>query len=157
MKFYPNNNKYYNFPTFDFIHKSKLPKSFFNFTILISIKQFNIKFNKNHNNKFLPFETMLDSGSACNFISNKIVEQFNINKINLPKPITLEGITGSAIIDKFVELEFQFQLKINNKLYFNTFKEKFLIINNIPTDFIIGNIFIRKYQLNFDYKKLLQT
>lgn len=152
MKFYPNNNKYYNFPTFDFIHKSKLPKSFFNFTILIPIKQFNIKFNKNNNNKFLPFETMLDSGSACNFISNKIVEQFNINKINLPKPITLEGITGSAIIDKFVELEFQFQLKINNKLYFNIFKEKFLIINNIPTDFIIGNIFIRKYQLNFDYK-----
>ena len=152
MKFNSNHNKiiHYNFPTFDSKNQSILPKTFFNFKIYIPSKINNIKIN-NSNNKII-CNSILDSGSICNFISKNFVNQYNLKTKNTKNSIIIKGISGTTIINEFVELKFKFFVKIQNKFYLLPFKEKFLVTDKIPIDILIGNTFIRKFELHYNYK-----
>ncbi len=151
MKFNSNHNEiiHYNFPTFD--SKNQLPKSFFNFKIFIPINKNNIKI-KNYNYHKIDAFSILDSGSICNFISKNLIQKFNLVPKITKNTITIKGISGTKIINKFIELVFQFYLKIQNKFYLISFKEKFLVIDNIPIDILIGNTFMKKYELHYNDK-----
>eukprot|EP00833_Pecoramyces_ruminatium_P006824 jgi/Orpsp1_1/1180856/evm.model.c7180000074882.1 len=95
---------------------------------------------------------MLDSGSFCNFITEKLVKKLNLKKYYLKNKILVKGITGSTTqIDQYVWLTFQLKILKNKKFYFKNYKEKFLITNNIPTDLLFGNRFMRKYNIHYDY------
>ena len=138
MKFNSNHNKqnkiiHYNFPTFDSNNQYQLPKSFFNFKIFIPIKLNNIQINNNNYNK-INCNSILDSGSLCNFISTNLVEKFNLKTKPTKNSITIKGISGTTKINKFTKLIFQFYIKIKNKIYLITFQEKFLVTDKIPID-----------------------
>ena len=152
MKFNSNQNKiiHYNFPTFDSKKQHQLPKSFFNFNIYIPLKINNIKIN-NSNNKII-CNSILDSGSICNFISKNFVNQFNLKTKHTKNSIIVKGISGTTIINEFIELKFQFFVKIQYKFYLLSFKEKFLVTDKIPIDILIGNTFIRKFELHYNYQ-----
>ena len=111
MKFNSNNKIiHYNFPTFDSKNQSILPKTFFNFKIYIPSKINNIKIN-NSNNKII-CNSILDSGSICNFISKNFVNQYNLKTKNTKNSIIIKGISGTTIINKFVELNFNKRLRV---------------------------------------------
>jgi len=150
MKFNSNHNKiiHYNFPSFD--SKNQLPNSFFNLKISISLNKNNIKIKNCTYHKIDAF-SILDSGSICNFISKNLIQKLNLVPKNTKNSITIKGISGTIIINEFIELFFQFYIKIQNKFYLISFKEKFLIIDNIPIDILLGNTFMKKYELHYNY------
>jgi len=83
---------------------------------------------------------MLDSGSFCNFITEKFVNKLKFNVQKTKNKILVKGISGSSTkLDQFVWLNFQIKFFKNNKFYFQDFKEKFLILNSIATDLLFGN------------------
>lgn len=147
---------HYNFPIHDSItnsNKSKLPDTFFNSTFSIPKKLNNLISTKNLSNKNdNTFTLFFDSGSYCNFISKNLVDKLKLKIHNTIKSIKIHGISGSTLINKFTFLHFQFKVCINNKPYIVTFKEKFLITSKIPTDILLGNKFLFKFQLHFNYK-----
>ena len=151
MKFKSNKIIHYNFPTIDSNQQKKLPNTFFIFKNIIPLKSNNIKINNLNNNKII-CESMFDTGSYCNFISSSLVKKLKLNCSNTINNITIKGISGSTIINKFINLNFQFLLFIKNKFYLVNFKEKFLVTDKIPTDLLIGNKFMNKYELHYNYK-----
>ena len=155
MKFNSNHNNknkiiHYNFPTFDSKNQYQLPTSFFNFKIFIPQKINNIQINNKNHNKIV-CNSILDSGSICNFISKNLVEKLNLKTKHTKNSINIKGISGTTIINKFTKIIFQFYIKIQNKLYLISFKEKFLITDKIPIDLLIGNTFMKKFQLHYNY------
>ena len=93
---------------------------------------------------------MLDSGSFCNFITEKLVNNLKLNIQKTKNKILVKDISGRTIkFDQFVWLNFQIIFFKNNKFYFQDFKEKFLISNCIPTDLLFGNQFIRKFKVYY--------
>ena len=153
MKVHSNHNKIfnYNFPTSDSITRKKLPNSFIIFKTFIPLKINNINLNDYNYNKIL-CESMLDSGSYCNFISKNLVKKLKLSPSKIVNLITIKGIGGTTNIDEFSILKFQFQLLVKNKFYLITFKEKFLITDKIPVDMLLGNQFMQKYELHYNYK-----
>ena len=96
---------------------------------------------------------MLDSGSFCNFITEKLANKLKLNIQKTKNKILVKGISGRTTkLDQFVWLNFQIKFFKNNKFYFQDFKEKFLISNCIPTDLLFGNQFIRKFKIHYNYK-----
>jgi len=96
---------------------------------------------------------MLDSGSFCNFITEKLVNKLKLNVQKTKNKILVKGISGRTTkLGQFVLLNFQIKFFKNNKFYFQDFKEKFLISNCIPTDLLFGNQFIRKFKIHHNYK-----
>eukprot|EP00833_Pecoramyces_ruminatium_P012029 jgi/Orpsp1_1/1186061/evm.model.c7180000096696.1 len=78
-----------------------------------------------------------DSGSYCNFITEKLVQNLNLKRQKLKNKILVKGISGTTTqIDQYVCLHFQLKIFKNNKSYFKNFKEKFLITNCIPTELL---------------------
>jgi len=49
-------------------------------------------------------------------------------------------------------LKFQLRISIDNKFYIATFKDGFLFTDKIPTDILLGNKFMNKYEVHFNYK-----
>ncbi len=80
-----------------------------------------------------------------------------LKKLNLiPKPLVnkvlIKGISGSTTtVDHFIKLKFQLKLKINKNFHFINFIDKFLITDNIPIDILIGNQFMKKYKIHYNY------
>ena len=93
----------------------------------------------------LTSESMLDSGSFYNLITEKLVNKLKLN-IKKNKKINSQ----STVYDQFVWLNFQIKFFKNNKFYFQDFKENFLISNCIPTDLLFGNQFIRKFKVHYN-------
>ncbi|KAG4107144.1 hypothetical protein H8356DRAFT_1359694 [Neocallimastix lanati (nom. inval.)] len=50
-----------------------------------------------------------------------------------------------------LKLYFQTKISINNSIYLITFKEKFLVTDQIPTALFLGNKFMKKYKLHYNY------
>ena len=141
---------HYNFPVLDSTKIPKLPNTFFTLKTFIPLKLNNIK--NNFNNKFTKYSTILDSGSYCNFISKDLVSKLNLQKHKAINSIEIKGISGSAFIKEIVVLKFQLRISINNKFYIATFKDGFLVTDKIPTDILLGNKFMNKYEIQFNYK-----
>ena len=142
----------YNFPNFDVISSGKLPTSFFIFTTYFPTKSKNKNdVNKNQNNK-ITCESMLDCGSLCNFINNKLIKKLNVTPKPLSNKIIIKGISGATTtINQYINLKFQLKLKLNNNFHFVYFEEKFLITDNIPIELLIGNKFMQKYKIHYNY------
>ena len=97
---------------------------------------------------------MLDCGSYCNFISTKLVNKLNLKIYNLKTTINVKGISGiTTSIKKYVKLNFQIKLLLNNKFHFTKFNDKFLITDSIPIDLLFGNLFMTKYKIHYSYDK----
>ncbi len=97
---------------------------------------------------------MLDCGSYCNFISNKLVDKLNLKIQTTKTQIKIKGISGiTTTLNQYVKLNFILKLLINNKFYFIKFSEKFLVTNAIPTDLLLGNLFMTKYKIHYSYEK----
>ena len=135
----------------------------YNFPTKIDSKNYNINsstfiilkcYISNNTNKIKneEFNALLDSGSYCNFISTNLVNKLNLITHQTLHPIQIKGISGATTINHFVYLKFQSKICINNSFHIITFKEKFLVTNNIPVDLLLGNQFMKKYQLQFNYK-----
>ncbi len=153
MKVHSKNNKFihYNFPTIDSLNSKILPNTFFLFKCLIPIKLNNIKFNS-FKYKNLLCNSILDCGSYCNFISINLVNKLNLKPQKISKNFTIIGISGTTKIDKNIKLKFQFQLNFKNKNFLFTFNEEFLVTDKIPIDLLLGNKFMNKYHIHYDYK-----
>ena len=140
----------YNFPVLDSTKTPKLPDTFFTLKTCIPLKLNYIK-NK-FDNKFINYSTILDSGSYCNFISKDLVSKLNLQTHKAINSIEIKGISGSTFIKEIVVLKFQLRISINNKFYIATFKDGFLVTDKIPTDILLGNKFMNKYEIHFNYK-----
>ena len=137
----------YSFPTFKSIVTTKLPNSFFLFKAFIPRENSNVKNSK------LQCDAMLDCGSLCNFISPNLVKKLKLKTHKALNEIIIKGISGTTnSINEFVNLKFQLKIFLKNKFYFITFKEKFLITNNIPLDLLFGNVFMKKYKIHYNYR-----
>ena len=103
MKFNSNHNNknkiiHYNFPTFDSKNHYQLPPSFFNFKIFIPQKINNIQINNKNFNKIV-CNSILDSGSICNFISKNLVDKLKLRTYKTVNKIKIHGIKKPHILD----------------------------------------------------------
>ena len=149
------NNKIipYNFPIkIDSNSMNPLPNTFYISTFEIP-KNLNKLNSINNNENKLQFKLMLDSGSYCNFISKSLVEELNLKSDKLKNSIHIKGISGTINIDQYVPLYFKLKIYISHSPFMITFKEKFLISNEIPTQLLLGNRFMENYYLHFNYSK----
>lgn len=151
MNVHNNSSIPYNFPTFDSISNKKLPNTFCFLKVYIPLKQNNIHI-KNSKIQKLICESILDSGSYCNFISSNLVNQFKLQQHKIKNKITINGISGSIKLDSFVYLNFQFKIYVNRIPFMINYKEKFLVTDQIPTDLLFSNRFMRKFDIHFNYK-----
>lgn len=140
----------YNFPTYDSKSNSKLPKSFLILKILIPFKLNEINSNSKINK--IECESILDCGSYCNFISTKIIKKLNLTPIKTKNILNIIGISGHTKLNYYIPLIFQFKIYINRIPYLITYKEKFIITDQIPTDFLFSNKFMRKFDIHYNYK-----
>ena len=145
----------YNFPIYDSSTNSnkiiKLPNTFFVSKFIIPTKLNNLSNTKNLIDKN-EYNLFLDSGSYCNFISKNLVDKLKLKTYKTVNKIKIHGINGSTMINEYSFLHFKLIIFINNNPYLVTFKEKFLITTNLPNDLLLGNQFLHKYQLHFNYE-----
>ena len=126
---------------------NSLPESFFSFNSHIPIL--------NENNKIIKYQvrSILDTGSLCNFISSNLVKKLNLNINKCQSKILIKGISGDTdSINRFVSLKFQIKLLINKKFRFIRFKQKFLVSDHLPVDLLLGNQFMEKYKIHYNYR-----
>ena len=148
-----HNQKYlsYNFPIkLDSSPTRKIPESFYKFYSKIPIKLNNLNYDHKDQNT-LEYESILDSGSYCNFISKELINKLNLRTQTTNNIIQIKGISGTTKINEYIKLYFQTKISINNSIYLITFKEKFLVTDQIPTALLLGNKFMEKYKLHYNY------
>ena len=74
----------------------------------------------------LTSESMLDSGSFCNFITEKLANKLKLNIQKTKNKILVKGISGRTTkLDQFVWLNFQIKIFKNNKFIFKILKKNF--------------------------------
>ena len=125
-----------------------LPSTFFTF------KSFIPTLDKNNKVIKTQVKSILDCGSYCNFISKNLVSKLKLNPQKLQTPVHVKGISGDTDpINECVPLKFHLKLSINNKFYFIRFKQNFLVTDHVPTDLLLGNQFMHKFHIHYNYEK----
>ncbi len=143
---------HYNFPIkLDSNSIREIPKTFYLFNCRIPLELNNLK-NKQQNSQNQEYESILDSGSYCNFISTNLIKKLNLQPQNTTNTIYIKGISGTTKLNTYVYLYFSCEIYIDSNIYLVTFKEKFLITDKIPTYLLLGNQFMNKFQLHYSYK-----
>jgi len=85
----------------------------------------NVKNIKNDNNK-LKTESMLDSNSFCNFITEELVKTLNLKKYNLKSKILVKGIScDTTQIKNYVWLKFQIKINENKEFILKILEKNF--------------------------------
>ena len=142
----------YNFPiNLDSNPIREIPETFYKFNCKIPLKLNDLNDNNLKNQFNKQYESILDSGSYCNFISTKLVKNLNLKPQKTTRIIQINGISGATKINEYVNLYFQAKISINKSIYLVTFKEKFLITDKIPTYLLLGNKFMKNYSLHYNY------
>jgi len=140
----PFNKTQFNFST----SSNQLPETFFTFKTHILIRE-------DHKNTIKQqIRSILDSGSLCNFISSSLVNKLNLTTHKLQNKILIKGISGDTeSINNSVTLKFQIKLLIKNEFRLIRFKQNFLVSDHIPVDLLLGNQFMNKYHIHYNYNK----
>ena len=77
-----------------------MPNTFFIFKSYIPLH----KINK----KYLQIDSMIDSGSFCNFISPTLVKKLNLIPQKIYNKLIVKGISGNSnVINEFINLKFK--------------------------------------------------
>jgi len=113
----------------------------------------------NQSSSLIQCNSILDSGSFCNFISEEFASSLNIQPQICEHKIIVKGITGATTsINKYINLKFSINIIIENKVHLLQFNDNFLISNYNPIDLLFGNQFMKKYFIHYDYdKKILYS